>query len=130
MKIKRKAFEVTLSNGETVLVHEPRIADMGVFVRAIPALQAMTALFRSAAPAEQIEPGMIVASDAPPPGIIGLPNSTPTDDQFEAIYPLFAIMTNITVDEFKDLPFWDGMAIINTLEKFVPNVPAAKEVTD
>jgi len=111
MHLKAKAVEVTLSNGEIVMVHEPRMADLGTFLRALPAL---TAISKASGAAQATEDG-----------ILGVPADIP-DSALEGIFPLFAVMTDITVADFKDLPLYDGMAVLAAFSAFVPkNLTAA-----
>lgn len=103
MKIKPRAYEVHLSNGEVLLVHEPRMQDLGVFLRAMPSLIAV---------------GKAMATQQD--NVAGVPVDLP-DSVVEGIHPLFAIMCDMTVEDFKALPVWDGIGVLNALGEFVPN---------
>ncbi len=108
LKIKPRAVEVTLSNGEVLIVHEPRMQDLGVFLRAMPSLIA-------------VGRAMNAQNDAS----VGIPTEIP-EAIIEGIHPLFAIMCDISVDDFKALPVWDGIGVLNALGQFVPNeLPSA-----
>lgn len=111
LHVKPKAIEIELSDGQKVIVHAPKTGEMGTFLRAMPALQALARSFQSAQPQDG--------------GVTGMPVNI-SDVELEPIFPLFAVMTNISVEEFKDLPLPDGMACLQGLTLFTPkNSPAA-----
>lgn len=105
---KLRAIEVRCTDGTVITVHEPRTEHLGVFLSALPSLR----LIAKATTAAQQD------------GVIGVPIDIP-DRAIEGIYPLFAIMCTISVDEFKALPLWDGLGVLNAFGEFVPNPPAA-----
>jgi|WetSurMetagenome_2_1015567.scaffolds.fasta_scaffold369096_2 hypothetical protein len=109
-KVKRRAVEVTLSDGQKVMVFEPKTGDMGTFLRALPALTSISKAFIATAEAQDGVQGMI----------IDIPDST-----YEGLFPLIAVMTDMTVEDFKDLPLFDGMALMNGLSVFAPKNPLA-----
>jgi hypothetical protein len=110
---KLKAIEVVLSDGQTVTVHEPRVQDVGKYFRAMPALIELSNAMSSTKDAIK--------------GVKGLPVDI-SDETLELIWPLFAVMSDITVDDYKLLPLWDGMAILMAFGEFVPkNRLAAQE---
>ncbi len=112
MKVKLRAVKVTFSNGEDHMVHEPRIQDISIFFRSLPAL---TELGKASEALEAIENG-----------VRGIP-VTISDDIIDGIAPLFAIMADISIEEFKELPLWDGMAILEAFGEFAPkNVETPK----
>lgn len=106
MRVKLRAVEVTLSNGEVQIVHEPRMQDLGVFLRALPSLMAVQRAMQGLNTAES--------------GVIGVPVEIP-DAVIEGIHPLFAVMCEMTVEDFKALPVWDGIGVLNALGQFAPN---------
>lgn len=106
MKVKLRAVEVHLSNGEVQIVHEPRMQDLGVFLRALPSLMVIS---RAMAAVNMTEEGVIGAPVDIPPAAV------------EGIHPLFAVMCDMTVEDFKNLPVWDGIGVLNALGQFVPN---------
>lgn len=109
MAIKPKAFQVTLSDGSEHVVHEPKVKDMGAFLRALPSLVAIARVFST-------------TKDN-----LGLQANIP-DAVIEDIFPLLAIMTDLSVEEFKDLPLMDGWAVMQGLTLFVPKNPQAATV--
>ncbi len=114
MEIKRRAVEVQFSNGETLIVHEPAMRDLGKFLRALPSLNAIGRAFRAAD--EQAE------------GVMGVPLDIP-DSAIEGIFPLFGVMCDMAAEDFRALPLWDGMGVLRAFGEFVPN-QAATEGTD
>ena len=84
-----------------------------MFLRSMPALKAIAAAFESMKMVEE--------------GITGIPINLP-DSAIEGIFPLLAVMSDITVDEFKSLPLIpDGMAVLNAFSLFMPkNAPVVQ----
>lgn len=116
MHIKLRAVEVTLSNGETHIVHEPKMADFGMFLQALPSLTAVGKLMEAA---QQAGNGVLGVAVVAPPEMV------------DGIAPLFSKMSDITVEEFNGLGVFDGMAILAALNEFVPkNLKAATLVQD
>jgi hypothetical protein len=109
-KIKRRAVEVILSDGQKVLVFEPKTSDMGTFLRALPALTSISKAFLASTEAQD--------------GVVGMVPDIP-DSVYEGLFPLIAVMTDISVEDFKELPLFDGMALMNGLSVFAPKAPAA-----
>jgi hypothetical protein len=109
---KLKTFEVVLSSGQVKHVHESHMGDLATFMQAMPALSAMKRAMQA-----------IKDSDS---GIAGLVQAMPSPAEYEGIFPLLAIMSDLTVEEFKQLPLWDGMAILGALGEFIPNEKAAE----
>ncbi len=112
--VKLKAIEVELSDGSTIMVHEPRMQDLNVYLQALPALvslgKAMSAM----------QDGL--------DGIIGIPINIPDAVQ-EAIFPLFAVMSELSVEEFKALPVMDGLMVLQAFTAFMPKNPEAAPQT-
>jgi len=102
---KRRAIEVILSNKERLLVHDPSVSDLAVFMQALPGLQSLSKAAE--------------VNEKAAEGIMGLPQPM-LDKVVDQIAPLFSIMTEITVDEFKQLPMFDGLAIIQALNSLIP----------
>lgn len=109
-----RAYEVVLSNGETIIVHEPGTPEeFGVFLNALPALGALGEAMENAKKAQQ--------------GILGLPTDVPPTI-LDGIFPLFAVMTQwkdsgkpLTVEEFKQIPPLQGSwAVLTALGQFMP----------
>lgn len=115
LHVKTKAIEVELSDGQKVIVHAPKTGEMGTFLRAMPALQALARSFQSATPTDG--------------GVTGMPVNI-SDAELEPIFPLFAVMTNITVQEFKELPLPDGIACLQGLTLFTPKNSSAPVPTE
>ncbi len=109
-KVKRRAVEVILSDGQKVMVFEPKTSDMGIFLRALPALTSISQAFRTTSEAQDGVQGLII--DIP-------------DSVYEGLFPLIAVMTDMSVEDFKELPLFDGMALMNGLSVFAPNPQAA-----
>jgi hypothetical protein len=107
-RIKRRAVEIPLSDGQIALVFEPKTEYMGTFLRALPALQSISVAFKTSAQAAG--------------GVVGMPVDIP-DSVYEGLFPLIAIMSNMTVEDFKDLPLFDGMALMRGLTVFAPGNP-------
>src|SRR5438874_1879421 len=101
---KLRAIEVQCADGTIITVHEPRFQDLGTFVRTTPYLERLGAALRAVGKTD---------------GVVGVPVEF-TDDMLEGIYPLFAIMCSISVDEFKDLPLFDGLGVLSAFNEFAP----------
>jgi hypothetical protein len=112
VKVKAKAIEIVLSDGQKIIVHAPMTKDMGTFLRALPALTSFSRAFQAVRDAQD--------------GLLGMPVDV-SDETLQGIFPLLAVMTDITVEEFTDLPLSDGMAIMAGLALFAPNQPAAAQ---
>jgi hypothetical protein len=108
--VKLRAVEITLSDGQIVMVHEPRMSEMGAFMRALPALTSLTQAFTAANEAAGGIQGMQVDI---------------ADSVYEGIFPLIAMMADMDEAEFKDLPLFDGMALMRGLTVFAPKNPQA-----
>lgn len=108
MKVKAKAIEVQLSDGQSVIVHEPKIRDMNVFLSALPALFTLSKAFENAKQAGD--------------GVMGMPTEIP-QSALDGVFSLLAVMTDITLAEFNDLPLFDGMAIMKGMSFFTPKNP-------
>lgn len=101
MKIPLKKIEIQFSNGEFGSVHAPRMQDLPTFVRALPAIMAVGNAFEMA------------QQNGNPPLL--------TDTDMDAIYQMLSIMSDdITGDDFKEFPMFDGFAILSAIEQFVP----------
>jgi hypothetical protein len=106
--VKRKAVEVVLSDGQKVLVFEPKTADMGTFLRALPSLVSIQKAFRTVSEAQEGVTGLV----------IDIPNSV-----YEELFPLIAIMSNMDLEDFRNLPLFDGLAMMGALTVFMPRNP-------
>lgn len=119
-----RAVKVQLTNGGELIVHDPPTQYLTVFLKSLPALQAIGKI--------------IEKSRQEADGILGLPEVP--DQSAEGLYPLLAIMTDVqegdthrslTVDEFKALPVWDGIAVFKAFNALVPtNFTTAPVVTN
>jgi hypothetical protein len=109
---KLKTILVTLADGQELYVHSPRTSDLGTFLRALPPLQTIAEAFKSMKAEEE--------------GLQGVPIILP-DSALEGFFPLLAIMSDITVEEFKSLPLIpDGFQVLEAFSLFMPkNAPAA-----
>lgn len=109
MEIKLRVVEVTLRDGTVITVHEPRMQDLSLYLRSLPALSAL---------------GRALAKlDLSEAGIEGVPVDI-SDRVLEGIYPLFAVMSNITVEEYKNMPVMDGLGILTAFISFLPKAKA------
>jgi hypothetical protein len=106
--VKRKAVEVILSDGQKALVFEPKTADMGTFLRALPSLVSIQKAFRTVSEVEE--------------GVTGLTVNIP-DSVYEELFPLIAIMSNMDLEDFRNLPLFDGLAMMGALTVFMPRNP-------
>lgn len=104
MEVNLRKVEVELSNGLKVAVHDPPAEELGTFLKALPALSAIAKIMEASQQASE--------------GVLGLPDIP--NASIEGIYPLLAIMSDITAEEFKRLPVWDGMAILMAFSALVP----------
>ena len=111
LQVKTKAIKLILSDDATaVYVHSPAVEDLPIFLRGIPALSSMAELMKGADRSS-----------------VTLPVQ---DSELEAIYPLLTsmveyedetgVMQPLTVEDFKALPVWDGIMILQTFTAFVP----------
>ena len=108
--VKNKAVEVLMCDGQVIMVHAPQMKDLPAFFQALPSLSAFSAAMNAVSQAQD--------------GLMGLPVNIPPS-VMEGIYPLLSVMADMTVEEFQELPLWDGMAILTAFNAFVPNpVPA------
>lgn len=119
MEIRRRAYEIVLSNGETLIVHEPDWDHFGTFLNALPSLAALGEAMDNAKKSMQ--------------GITGLPTEIPANI-LDGVFPLFACMTTwqgtdkpLTIEEFKSIPpLQGGWAVLAALGEFIPkNLKAA-----
>lgn len=107
---KVKGIEVILSDGQTILVHEPKAKDLSVFLKAIPALSALSKMFEAQQQAEE--------------GVMGISPNIP-DNIMDSLLPLLAAMSDITIEQFKELGAVDALAIMQGLSLFAPKNPPA-----
>ena len=101
-----KAVKVILSDGREILVHEPKTTDIPTFLRATPAFDAVS---KYAEAFKSISSGVIVP----------VPDVSP--QVWDLVFPLMAVMTDIPVDEVRELSAFDGIAIIEALQAMMPN---------
>lgn len=98
-KIKRKAIQITLSDGQVVTVKAPSMEQFADFMNSFAVLKKIVEAFASVE-----EMGN---------SVVGNLNAVRLDKQtLEEFYPLLAMLSDITVDEFKELPWQDGVAIM------------------
>lgn len=102
--MSKKVVEVTLTDGTTLIVHEP--TNLAAFLSALPSLSTIARSFKAMEAAEE--------------GIVGMPNDVPAS-AVEGIYPLLAEMAEITVEQFNELGVFDKMGVMQALTLFVPN---------
>lgn len=103
---RRRAIRVICADKSEIIVHEPTVENFGTYLRAMPALREIQRGFKAA-----VEETNMAAAPV-------------RDELLEPIYPLFAIMCSITVDQFKALPLFDGLAVLNALSEFLPKADA------
>jgi hypothetical protein len=113
---KIKAIEVEFSDGSTVIVHEPKgKAGLKAFISVLPALTILQTVFQRVQEAQQ--------------GVIdGSPVDIP-DSVIDAIYSLFGVMTELTVDEFEQLSANNQIALLQGFSLFAPKNQQATVVT-
>jgi len=100
MKIKKRAVQVTLSDKETIVtVHTPSMAQFSQFLESFPIVTMIGKAF--AAVQEQSKGGVV--------NLAAVKIDPATLDNF---YPLLAILSDISVEDFKDLPIEDGLSIL------------------
>ena len=100
-----KAIEIELSTGKILLVHEPLTKDFGLFLSCMPKLMAIS---KSLSGLESLGAGNEVPVEDIPEGTI------------ESIFPLMASLCNITEEEYKSLPLWDGITVLQALTELIP----------
>jgi hypothetical protein len=115
--IKKKAVEVVMSDGSVVVVHEPETKHMGIFLRALPHVYSVMSEF--------------VKAKAQLQGEIGNPPDLREED-IDGMMPLLAVMSDMSVEDYANLPLWDGIAILMAISEVLPekgNPPKARSVT-
>jgi len=109
-EVKQRAIEVTLSDGKTkIFVHEPQVSDLPFYLSAVPAMPVLFRALRS-------------AGNKDGANIIGLMSEL-SDATMASVYPLLSSMTGTTIDGFKKLSVWDGIAILNAFVELLPKNP-------
>ena len=114
LQVKTKAIKLILSDDVTaVYVHSPSTEDLPTFLRGMPALSAMATLLKSV-DRETAEAGAVPVKD----------------EDLEAVYPLLTsmveyedeagVMQPLTIEDFKALPVWDGIMVLQAFTSFVP----------
>jgi hypothetical protein len=109
---KIKAFEVVLSNGYKLILHEPTGNDIGALIKALPSIATMQKAMEAGAQAEQGVMGMVV--DLPSGALDGL-------------YSLLAMMSNLEIAQIKSLPLWDVLALFGVLTQLIPTNPQSPQ---
>lgn len=107
---KVKAIEIELSDGQKILVHEPKAKDLTIFLKSLPALTALGKIFE--------------ASQQAADGVLGMSPNLP-DNVLDGIFPLLAAMADISVEQFRELGSADALAIMQGLSLFAPKNPQA-----
>lgn len=97
-----KAIEVTLSDGKTIMVHEPKTKELGLFLHSLPSLMKIGSALNQAKVAageyEEIPEGLV-----------------------ESIFPLMAALAGMTQAEYEELPMWDGISVLQALTELIPS---------
>lgn len=120
---KRKAINVTLSNGYVQVVHAPGFQDMPVYFRAMPALDKL---------------GKFLEYFFVPDGVdengknkvkFVLPEVVPSfdPDDMQLLAPLGAVMCDISVDEFNDMETMDGLMLLLAINQLQPKNSSADQ---
>lgn len=100
MNIKKKAIEVVLEDGETkVLVHAPNMSQFAEYLESFAVIQQIGQAFGAI---ERMSGGTTAS----------LAQVKISKQMMEDFYPLLAMLSNISVDEYKMLSINDGMAIM------------------
>lgn len=100
MKTKKKALEIVLEDGETkVVVHAPTMGQFTEYLESFAVIQQIGRAFGSI---QSLAGG----------GPIDLGQVRIDKQTMEGFYPLLAMLSNITVEEYKELSVNDGMAIM------------------
>lgn len=110
MNLKPVAVQIVLQNGETLLVRTPRMRDLPTFFKAMPFFSQLAKGFEA-----------IEAADS---GIMGVPVNI-DESVIVGVAPLFAVMTDITVEQFLDMGFADGFAVLTAFGELMPKNPEA-----
>ena len=111
IKVKLRAIQVTLSDGQVVNVHELTGAQFELFLNAQGSFKAVMEAIQA----------MQMASE----GVKGLPTSVPKGATKE-LFELVATMADMTVGEYGNLPFSDYLSIFGaavTLLGTIKNSP-------
>ena len=109
---KARAFDVTLSNGMKLVLHEPLGKDMGTLLKALPSISMMQTA--------------ISASEQAAQGVLGVVVNLP-DTALEGLYCLLASMANLSLDEIKSLPLWDVVGMFGVLTELIPKNPRSPQ---
>lgn len=108
---KLKAIEVELSDGQKVIIHEPKGREgLRAFLSAMPAMMLLQRVFSQM---KDIQGGVIdlTAFDVPEEVIV-------------SIHKLFGVMTDITVDEFEGMSVGNQIAMLQGFTLFTPKASA------
>lgn len=100
MNTKKKAIEVVLQDGETkVLVHAPTMSQFTEYLESFAVIQQIGQAFGDL---ERMAGGAAV----------NFTKVSINKQMMEDFYPLLAMLSNISVEEYKELSVNDGMAIM------------------
>lgn len=105
-------YKVTLSNGYELWVHECAFEDLPVYFRAMPSLLALAKIFST----YDQETGLSM----------GQPVAIPRE-VMDGITPLFSVMTDIPLTDFKRLRIEDGLMVLLAMAEFAPKNQGAAQ---
>lgn len=100
MKIQRKAIEVMLSDGETLItVHAPSMTQFSQYLASFSVIMKIAEAFEKVTNASS---GIVTDFS----GLVIAPAL------LDSFYPLLAMLSDISIEDFKELPVADGTAIM------------------
>lgn len=89
----KKAVQIVLSDNREITMRSPTNADMGAFMRAMPAFASWSASG---------------SGGAMPP------------EAFAGLWPLIGSLSGLSEDEIINMPLWDGLALIQGFAELMP----------
>lgn len=100
-----KALKLTLGDGTELLVREPGAGDLGLFIRAMPAMNLMQKAMLSVDPKQPV---------------VGLVPELPAS-AMQGLYELLAAVSGLTIEGYNALGVLDGMAVFTALMQLIPS---------
>ena len=110
---KLRAIEVELGDGSKVIIHEPKGREgLRVFLSSMPALTVLQKTFTQIQDVEKGDAGFV-------------PTEIP-DEVITAMYNLFGVMTDVTVEQFEGLSVSNQLALLQGFTLFAPKKVSAQ----
>lgn len=110
---KLRAIEVELGDGSKVTIHEPKGREgLRVFLSSMPALSMLQKVFTQIQDTDKGETGF-ASTEIP-------------DEVITAIYRLFGVMTDVTVEQFEGLSVSNQLALLQGFTLFAPKKVSAQ----